>query len=148
MARWLMTERSHKMLFSASGIVLSWVYEKVAMLRGYALDAKDWKNIEQGVTTMTDSLVVDLTAIVKTPIHMMYVLVQKTWIIYSIEHDFIYGLWSSFILRLIPKNFKWYVVADVSSARVSSLKVLAFSLRMVLMRCIIHAYLVAYISTT
>lgn len=67
MARWLMTERSHKMLFSASGIVLSWVYEKVAILRGYALDAKDWKNIEQGVTTMIDRLVVDLTAIVKTP---------------------------------------------------------------------------------
>jgi hypothetical protein len=25
------------------------------------------------------------------PIHMIYVLVQKTWIIYSIEHDFIHG---------------------------------------------------------
>jgi hypothetical protein len=47
------------------------------MLRGYALDAKDWKNIEQGVTIMTDRLVVDLTAIVRTPIHMMYVFVQK-----------------------------------------------------------------------
>ena len=147
MARWLMTERSHKMLFSASGIVLSWVYEKVAMLRGYALDAKDWKNIEQGVTTMIDRLVVDLTAIVKTPIHMMYVLVQKN-LDYLFHWTWFY-LWTlKFYITINSKNFKWYVVADVSSARVSSLKVLAFSLRMVLMRCIIHAYLVAYISTT
>jgi hypothetical protein len=38
------------------------------------------------------------------------------------------------------------VDVDVSNARASSLKVLAFLLQMDLRRCIIHAYLVAYIS--
>jgi hypothetical protein len=46
-------------------ITLSQIDEKVAMLRGYALDAKHWKNIEGGVTTMTDRIVADITAMLR-----------------------------------------------------------------------------------
>jgi hypothetical protein len=44
---------------------LSHIDEKVAMLRGYTLDVKQWQNIEHGVTTMTDRIVNDITAIVR-----------------------------------------------------------------------------------
>ena len=44
---------------------MSQIDEKVAMLYGYALGAKDWKNIEHGVKTMTDRVVADITAIVR-----------------------------------------------------------------------------------
>jgi hypothetical protein len=44
---------------------LSQIDEKVSMLRNYALNAKDWKNMENGVTTMTDRVVADITTIIR-----------------------------------------------------------------------------------
>jgi hypothetical protein len=44
---------------------MSQIDEKVAMLYGYSLDAKNWKNIDGAVATMTDRLVADVTAIIR-----------------------------------------------------------------------------------
>ncbi len=44
---------------------LSHIDEKVAMLRGYALQTTDWKNIADGVRNMTDRIVADITSIVR-----------------------------------------------------------------------------------
>jgi hypothetical protein len=44
---------------------LSQIDEKVSILRNYTLSTKDWKNIENGVMTMTDRVVADITAIVR-----------------------------------------------------------------------------------
>jgi len=44
---------------------MSQIDEKVAILYGYSLNAKNWKNVDGAVATMTDRLVADVTAIIR-----------------------------------------------------------------------------------
>jgi hypothetical protein len=46
-------------------ITLSHIDEKIAVLYGYSLDAKNWKSADGAVATMTDKLVADITAIIR-----------------------------------------------------------------------------------